>query len=191
MSRADEVADSVVGIVLAAGAGTRFGMPKVLAGQGEWLRLAVAALDGGGCDTVLVVLGAADVDLPAPARPVFAPDWADGMSASLRAGLDAATGASYVALRLVDTPDVGADVVRRLLAAGEQTGLARAVYQGRPGHPVVISAAHIPALRESLSGDQGARAFLAGRDDVVTVECGDLASGVDIDEPGAGQSFLL
>lgn len=173
----------VTGVVLAAGAGTRYGMPKVLAAQGEWLRLAVAALYGGGCDEVLVVLGAAVVDVPAPARAVFAPDWADGMSASLRAGLEAAAGASYMVLRLVDTPDVGADVVRRLLAAGVQTGLARAVYQGRPGHPVVLGAAHVAALRDSLHGDQGARAFLAGRDDVIAVECGDLASGVDIDEP--------
>jgi len=161
-------------------------MPKVLAAQGEWLRLAVAALADGGCDDVVVVLGAAVVDVPAPARAVFAPDWAHGMSASLRAGLEAAQSASYVVLRLVDTPDVGADVVRRLLAAGTETGLARAVYQGRLGHPVVISAGHIAALRDSLRGDQGARAFLAGREDVVAVECGDLATGMDIDEPGNG-----
>lgn len=172
-----------MGVVLAAGAGTRYGLPKVLAAQGEWLRAAVTALADGGCDDVVVVLGAAAVDVPAPARAVVATDWADGMSASLRAGLDAATGASCVVLRLVDTPDVGADVVRRLLVAGQATGLARAVYQGRPGHPVVIGAGYLAALRDSLDGDQGARAFLAGRDDVVTVECGDLATGVDIDVP--------
>lgn len=173
----------MAGVLLAAGGGTRYGMPKVLAAQGDWLRLAVAALRDGGCDEVVVVLGAAVVDVPAPARAVVAPDWADGMSASLRAGLDAAQGASFVALHLVDTPDVGPDVVRRVLAAGTQTGLARAVYQGRPGHPVVISAEHVPALRDSLTGDQGARAFLSGRDDVIAVECGDLASGVDVDVP--------
>jgi nicotine blue oxidoreductase len=178
----------VVGVVLAAGAGTRYGMPKVLAGQGDWLRHAVAALADGGCDEVLVVLGAAAVDVPPPARAVLAPDWADGMGASLRAGLDAAKGASHVVLHLVDTPDVGADVVRRVLTVGAESGLARAVYGRRPGHPVVIGAAHVQALRDSLSGDQGARAFLAGRDDVVTVECGDLATGVDIDEPVEGST---
>ena len=49
---------SVAGVLLAAGAGTRFGMPKVLAHQGEWLRIAVHALSDGGCDDVVVVLGA-------------------------------------------------------------------------------------------------------------------------------------
>ncbi|CAN5434221.1 NTP transferase domain-containing protein [soil metagenome] len=175
-----------VGVVLAAGAGTRFGIPKVLAAQGEWISSAVRALDDGGCDDVVVVLGAAVVGVPPPARSVVALDWADGMSASLQAGLDAASGADRVVLHLVDTPDVGADVVRRVLAAASETDLARAVYGGRPGHPVVLGAAHWPALRATLSGDQGARAFLSGRDDVVTVECGDLASGVDIDRPVDG-----
>jgi nicotine blue oxidoreductase len=41
-------------------------------------------------------------------------------------------------------------------------------------------------LRDNLSGDQGARAFLSGREDMVAVECGDLASGVDIDLPVDG-----
>ena len=59
---------AAAGVLLAAGAGTRFGMPKVLAERGAWLRAAVAALSGGGCDEVVVVLGAAVVDVPAPAR---------------------------------------------------------------------------------------------------------------------------
>ena len=58
---------SAVGIVLAAGAGRRFGMPKVLAEDGAWLRAAVAALDAGGCRPVYVVLGAAQVVMPPPA----------------------------------------------------------------------------------------------------------------------------
>lgn len=171
------------GVVLAAGAGTRFGMPKVLAGQGEWLANAVGALAGGGCGDVVVVLGAAVVAVPAPARAVVAENWSDGMSASLRAGLAAVAGAPVVVLTLVDTPDVGADVIARVLAAAGPTGLARAVYDGRPGHPVVIAARFWPQLSATLSGDQGARRFLAGRADVVTVECGDLATGADIDEP--------
>jgi nicotine blue oxidoreductase len=182
MSRTQRVA----GVLLAAGAGSRFGMPKVLAAEGRWLESAVAALLGGGCDEVVVVLGAAVVEVPAPARAVVAVDWEDGMSASLRAGLDTVPEATSVAVHLVDTPDVGADVVRRVLAAAGETGLARAVFHGRPGHPVVIGAAHRAALRAGLSGDQGARAFLSGRGDVIAVECGDLASGADIDEPADG-----
>jgi CTP:molybdopterin cytidylyltransferase MocA len=175
---------AVAGLLLAAGAGTRFGMPKVLASQGDWLRHAVKALVDGGCDDVVVVLGAAVVDVPASARVVVADDWATGMSASLRAGLRAVADADLAVLHLVDLPDVGADVVARVLAAAESSasGLARATYGGRPGHPVVIAKRYLAPLSATLSGDEGARTFLGGRDDVVTVECGDLATGVDVDE---------
>ncbi len=175
----------VTGVVLAAGAGTRFGMPKVLADGGEWLRVSVAALRGGGCDDLVVVLGAAVVAVPPPARAVLADDWADGLSASVRAGVLAADGASeFVVLTTVDTPDVNAASVRRVLAAARasESGLARARYDGRPGHPVVIARRHWPKLLDALTGDDGAGPFLAGRDDVVAVECGDLATGRDIDE---------
>ena len=170
---------------MAAGAGTRYGMPKVLARQGEWLRVAVVALANGGCDDVVVVLGAAVVDVPPPARAVLAEDWATGMSASLRAGLDAAGGAELVVLHLVDTPDVGADVVSRVVGAAvsSTSGLARATYDGRPGHPVVIARRHRAALAATLHGDEGARTFLKGSRGVVFVECGDLATGLDVDEP--------
>ncbi len=170
-----------MGIVLAAGSGTRFGMPKVLAA--DWLSRAVDALSAGGCTDVVVVLGAAVVDVPAPARRVIAEGWADGMAASLRAGLRAIAdgGGDPVVVHVVDSPDVMADVVARVLAAVGESGLARAVYHGRPGHPVVIARRYWPQLIETLHGDQGARGFLAGRDDVVAVECQDLASGVDID----------
>jgi CTP:molybdopterin cytidylyltransferase MocA len=172
---------AVAGVLLAAGAGTRYGMPKVLAGQGEWLRHAVAVLGEGGCDDVVVVLGAAVVEVPPGARAVVAPDWATGMSASLRTGLDAVATAETVVLHLVDLPDVGADVVARVLAAAASTGLARATYGGRPGHPVVVGRRHLTALAATLSGDEGARTFLTSRDDVVAVECGDLATGLDVD----------
>jgi CTP:molybdopterin cytidylyltransferase MocA len=178
-------ARAVVGVLLAAGAGTRYGMPKVLVQQGDWLRLAVAALAGGGCDDVVVVLGAAVVDVPPPARAVVAEDWTAGMSASLRTGLGAAGEAELVVLHLVDIPDVGADVVTRVLNAAlhSESGLIRATYGGRPGHPVVIARRHWAALSATLHGDEGARTFLRGRPDVVLVECGDLATGTDVDEP--------
>ena len=173
----------MAGVVLAAGAGTRFGMPKVLAAQGDWLRRAVVALDEGGCGDVVVVLGAAVVEVPRPARAVVAREWSTGMSASLRVGLAAVGDAELVVLHLVDTPDVGPDVVARVLAAARPSGLARATYDGRPGHPVVIAQRHCTALLATLGADEGARGFLAARDDVVSVECGDLATGVDVDEP--------
>lgn len=176
-----------VGVLLAAGAGTRFGMPKVLAAQGQWLHTAVDALDGGGCQDVVVVLGAAIVEVPPPARAVVAEDWADGLSHSLRTGLGAVdkphSAADYAVIHTVDTPDIGRDVVRRVLTAarGAPSGLARATFGGRPGHPVVIHRRHWPDLLRHLGGDEGAGPFLRGRTDVVPVDCADLATGRDID----------
>jgi nicotine blue oxidoreductase len=179
------MASVVGGVVLAAGAGTRYGMPKVLAADGEWLASAVRALDDGGCDDVVVVLGAAVVDVPAPARSVLARDWADGVSASLRAGIAAleSGSAEYVVLITVDTPDIGADTVLRVLDAARTSpsGIARAHYGQRPGHPVVIGRRHWVDLVGTLRGDEGARSFLACRADVVRVDCADLATGDDID----------
>jgi nicotine blue oxidoreductase len=173
---------TAAGVLLAAGAGTRYGMPKVRAEDGRWLRACVAALADGGCDDVVVVLGAAQVDVPAPARAVIAEDWERGLSASVRAGISAVD-ASFVVLHAVDTPDVSADVVRRVLDAAQSSasGLARAHYNGTPGHPVVIAREHWPQLLATLRGDEGARPFLSGRTDVAAVDCADLASGQDID----------
>jgi uncharacterized protein YbjT (DUF2867 family)/CTP:molybdopterin cytidylyltransferase MocA len=175
----------VAGVVLAAGAGSRYGMPKVLASEGRWLRAAVAALHGGGCEEVVVVLGAAIVDVPAPARAVVAHDWADGLSASLRAGISAIElgSADYAVLITVDTPDITAAAVRRVLAAARMSpsGLARAGYGQRPGHPVVVARRHWNQLVDRSVGDEGGRAFLRGRSDVAWVDCSDLATGADID----------
>jgi nicotine blue oxidoreductase len=68
------------------------------------------------------------------------------------------------------------------VAASSDSGLVRAVFGGRPGHPVVIARRHWGDVTSMLSGDEGVRAFLRGRDDLVAVECGDLASGVDVDQ---------
>lgn len=89
--------------------------------------------------------------------------------------------ADYAVFLPVDTPDVTAAAVRRVLDAARDTGVARAGYAGRPGHPVVIGRAHWAALLDTLAGDEGAGPFLRSRDDVVVVDCADLCSGVDID----------
>ncbi|WP_308214746.1 nucleotidyltransferase family protein [Williamsia maris] len=176
-------AGKVVGVVLAAGAGTRYGMPKVLAEQGEWLRSAVTALADGGCDEVVVTLGAAVVDVPAPARALVVPGWADGLSESVRSGLIEArrAGCTGVALLVVDVPDTNAAVVRRVLevAGARRSVLVRAVFGGRPGHPVYLGADHLAGVLTTIAGDRGAGAYTDQRPDVVSVECSDLASGRD------------
>jgi CTP:molybdopterin cytidylyltransferase MocA len=172
------------GIVLAAGAGTRAGGPKALLrlpDGSSWIAASTAALLDGGCDRVIVVLGAmarlARPLVPDAASIVVADDWGDGMSASLRAGLAAASGDAAL-ITLVDLPTLPPAVVARVLAAG---GLAQAVFAGRPGHPALIPAGHWAAVAESLHGDRGARAYLIAHG-VAEVECGDLWDGVDLDE---------
>lgn len=185
---------TVHGLLLAAGAGRRMGRPKALvveAGR-SWLVSSIDVLRDGGCDDVTVVLGAeadaAAALLPDDVEVVVADDWASGMAASLRAGLhalaQAATDAALV--HLVDLPDVTAEVVRRVLAqggAGPAT-LVRASYDGRPGHPVLLGRDHWAALLVELAGDRGARDYLASHD-AGLVECGDLATGADVDRPPA------
>ncbi len=158
------------------------------------MRRGVEVLLDGGCARVLVVVGAAGdevaalLDEPGRAgrdavRVVHCVDWAAGLSASLRAGLGAATADVHL-VHLVDLPDVGASVVRRVLEHGGPTrdALSRATYDGRPGHPVLIGADHVAPLLATLDGDRGARAYL-DRHGALAVECGDLATGVDEDGP--------
>ncbi|GAB2451327.1 nucleotidyltransferase family protein [Nocardioides hungaricus] len=185
------------GLLLAAGAGRRMGRPKALvrAEDGEpWLVRAVCALADGGCARVSVVLGAsAEEALPllagTGATAVVVADWADGMSASLRAGLAALDGtdADAALVTLVDLPDVSAAVVARVLRGGAGAGtLRRAAYGGEPGHPVLIGRDHWAGVAGETAGDRGARGYLATHD-VELVECGDLASGRDVDRPTSGQ----
>lgn len=174
-----------VGVLLAAGAGRRYGKPKVLVDG--WLDAAVNALREGGCADVVLVLGAAETAAPPGVTVVMAPDWAAGLSASVRSGLDRADRmhADNAVLHVIDTPDVGPAVVARVLdrAVASRSGLARAYFGDRPGHPVVLGRRHWPGVLARLSGDQGAGAYLSARDDVVRVDCSDLAEGRDIDVP--------
>ena len=147
----------------------------------------------GGCDSVVVVVGAAGDEAAALVRGsgvevVHATDWDEGMGASLRAGLaHLEEGDADLALvTLVDLPDVTAEVVRRVLAAALGDGpaaLARAAYDGIPGHPVAIGREHWAAVRSTARGDRGARDHLRATPHVL-VECGDLATGRDLDTVG-------
>lgn len=185
---------TVAGLLLAAGAGRRFGHPKALVElDGEpLLSRALRTLTDGGCAPVRVVLGAradaARALLPDQGLAVIAEDWAEGMGASLRAGLRALSEIDpvpdAVLVQLVDTPHIGAPVVARLLREtdGEATVL-RAAYGGTPGHPVCFGSRWWPQIIASATGDRGARAWLRGRDDLRLIECGDLGRGTDVDSP--------
>ncbi|MGI3784328.1 MAG: nucleotidyltransferase family protein, partial [Janthinobacterium lividum] len=197
MTPPSELATRVDGVLLAAGAGRRAGGPKGLRRDGSgvaWVRRCVEVLLDGGCDRVLVVVGAAgdevaalldDPRWPRRADVVAVPcaDWAVGMSASLAAGLRSVT-ADAAVVHLVDLPDVPAAAVARVLDHGGRTPdvLARATYEGRPGHPVLVGADHLAPLLATLEGDRGARSYLDAHR-APGIECGDLATGVDDDVP--------
>lgn len=187
---------STHGLLLAAGAGTRMGLPKALVRDASgipWLTRSIEVLRAGGCAGVTVVLGASADEaatLLADDDPALAvvrcADWASGMGASLRTGLEAlavaASGDDAALVHLVDLPDVTASVVGRVLTRAGGAPLARAAYDGKPGHPVLLGRAHWAPVAEAAVGDRGARDYLAARaEEVVLVECGDLATGVDVD----------
>jgi nicotine blue oxidoreductase len=143
-------------------------------------------LRAGGADPLLVVTGAVPLPLPT-GRTVYNPDWRTGMGSSLAAGLRALAGddcgAAIVAL--ADQPLVGAEAVRRLIAAYRGgASVAVAAYDGKPRNPVLIAREHWDAVIEFAAGDVGARPFLRAHPELVRlVECGDTGSPCDVDTP--------
>lgn len=202
----------IVGLLLAAGAGRRMGHPKALLRDRDgvpFLQRGVGLLLAGGCERVTVVLGASADEARqllrgqvAGVEVVVAEDWDEGMGASLRVGLgsltngvdangvdadsdDADSDLEAALVSLVDLPDVTAAVLQRVVEAGEPMGpaaLVRATYDGRPGHPVLIGREHWAGVAATSRGDQGARDYLRAHG-VTGCECGDLATGRDVDRP--------
>ncbi|WP_018680697.1 nucleotidyltransferase family protein [Actinokineospora enzanensis] len=175
----------VAGLLLAAGGGRRFGMPKALAPHRGGLLVEHALRALAGCAPRVVVLGAgAERVPPLDATTVLNPDWPTGLGSSLRVGLAALTGTDAVAAVVlpVDTPGIGVAAVRRLAALAAPDALARATYRGEPGHPVLIGRAHWAGVAELAVGDAGARDYLA-RHPVTGVPCADIADGADVDRP--------
>lgn len=170
------------GLILAGGDGSRFGpeskLIQELGGRPllEYAIEAMCAVDA--IERVVVVLGArADVVTERVrfgcAETIVCEEWERGMSATLQRGLEALEGADRVVVTLGDSPTVTPAVIERLIAAAPGS---RAVYDGRPGHPVMLGPPQIEASR-SVGGDQGARGILDGP----KIECSDLCSGVDVD----------
>lgn len=178
-------------VILAAGAGTRFGGAKLTAPwqDGVLLDGALAAAFAAPVRSVMVVWGA-DPGVPDAARRlatrlgqshrlklVHAPEHAEGLAASLRKAIAQLPGDAEGALVFLgDMPDVPHSIAAALIAAVDDSSLAAApVRQGRRGHPVLLTAALFPAVR-ALTGDQGAGRLLAG--------LGDRLALVDADDPG-------
>jgi len=190
----------IAGVLLAAGAGSRFGQPKALVVL-NGLTLAergVIMLRAGGASPVLVVTGAAPVDI-AGIHTVYNEQYRTGMGSSLRVALQSlsvpsaragdgtaaplAPDSGAVVVALADQPLISPEAVARLIAAYRAgASVAVAAYQGRPRNPVLLAREHWPEVIALATGDQGARAFLRSRPELVTlVECGDTGRPDDID----------
>jgi CTP:molybdopterin cytidylyltransferase MocA len=177
----------ICGLILAAGEGTRFGPQSKLLAELDGRPLLERAI-GAQCsvpelERIVVVLGAHAEELLQQvdfkrAEPIVCEQWREGQAASLRRGLDELSGAEKVIVTLGDQPLITSEVVARFLR--EPPG-ARAVYDGRPGHPVVLGPEHVRALM-SLTGNHGARDLLRGGPEIELAGLGDLARDVDTPE---------
>lgn len=180
---------AIGGLVLAAGAGQRFGSPKQLAMLEGRPLLEHALLAMAGAEHVertAVVLGAhADGILTEVERhgavPVLCTGWEEGQAASLRAGVAAlADGVEAIVVTLGDQPFIDPRAIDRLVEARDgRADAVRASYGDRPGHPVLLERS-LFAQVGLLRGDEGARSLLADAS-VRIVACDGLGSDLDID----------
>jgi CTP:molybdopterin cytidylyltransferase MocA len=176
------------GLVLAAGAATRFGAPKQLAELDgiPMLEHVLRTMTAAPIGRVVVVLGsgadeiAAAVDLHG-AEPRVCSRWAEGQAASLACGLAELVTCEAVVVTLGDQPRVSPDAIRRVIAARNGAAAVRATYGGNPGHPVLLEHELFEPLR-NVSGDKGARNLLLSVH-VLDVPCDDLGGGEDVDTP--------
>ncbi len=195
----------VAGLLLAAGAGRRYGLPKALAGDpaAPWVVSTVSRMRTAGCDPILVVIGAAadavSARLPVDVIALVNPEWATGMASSLRAGLIAAARLQpepvALLVMLVDLPGVTAAAMATVVnlvddnlvgdnLAGDNPFsagvLAQADYDGSPGHPVLLGRDHWAPLAGTLSGDAGGREYLSAHG-AARVPLARVADGTDVD----------
>jgi len=166
----------IVGILLAAGSGTRFGSHKLLHRLPDGTPMAVSALRNlaQGVDEVIVVVRPGDTQLmqllareKGRVLPCAKAD--QGMGASLACGVCAAPDAAGWIIALADMPFVPGEIICTLAArlkAGD--AIVAPAYRGQRGHPVGFSHAFYPAL-SALSGDQGARHILNQNTDRLTL----------------------
>jgi nicotine blue oxidoreductase len=183
----------VEGIVLAAGLGTRLGQvkPLLLVDGIPTLARVIATLREASIERIVVVLGSAaeeirrGVDLSS-CRVVVNPDYAFGLSGSLRAGIACLAPDTEGTLVVhADLPWLSPATIRAVLARAEAGAtLARATHRGLPGFPVFLHRSTLAGLLPTLSGDHGAREYLAQhRADVVQVEVDDPGAVLDVDRP--------
>lgn len=187
-------------IVLAAGAGRRFGGRKLLAPFEGGLLLdgALKAAFASPASTIILVTGSEGDEVAAVAASfaerhgeggrlqiVHAADHAEGMGASLRAGAEALPSkAAGAFVFLGDMPRIPAALLPRLVEAVDAGAAAAApICGGRRGHPVLFGAELLDPLRQA-AGDEGARTALAGLGPrLALIETDDDGVLFDVDQP--------
>lgn len=177
----------VVGLLLAAGSGSRFGGDKLLAKLADGRPLALAALAtlAAGVDAVVAVVRPGDVALSSlfgqsGALVAVCPNAAEGIGASLACGVREAQQrfpqAQGAVIALADMPWLSSSTVQRVATALRRGSvLAAPTHRGTRGHPVAIGARYFAEL-QALSGDEGARALLAAHDAELEL--------IAVDDPG-------
>lgn len=192
----------VAAVVLAAGRSSRMGSENKLLmevdGQPMVTRVVDAMLAGPVKEVVVVTGHDADAVRHAlgdrQVRFVHNPDYAEGMSTSLKAGIEAlASDLDGALVALGDMPFVRSEHVKQLIDALHPSGpgsIVVPVHEHRRGHPVLWAACHFRQMRK-LSGDVGAKALLAEcADQVREVQMADTSILVDIDTRQAWESML-
>ncbi|HUX64850.1 nucleotidyltransferase family protein [Sulfuricella sp.] len=184
----------IVGILLAAGSGTRFGGDKLLFPLPEGTPIGVKAARNllSGVDRGVAVVRPSDRRLAdllerEGLQVAFCPDAEAGMGTSLAFGVSAAQDADGCLIALADMPFIQSGTIRGvagLLRAGAQ--IAAPQHQGRRGHPVGFAHGFFHDLAQ-LNGDRGARAVLAAHAARIQVlECEDRGIFTDIDTRDMG-----
>jgi molybdenum cofactor cytidylyltransferase len=187
----------VAGIVLAAGRSTRMGGPnKLLAeiGGKPLVRIAAEQALASRAKPVVVVTGHQRVEVEAALKGLkvtFAhnPDYAEGLSTSLKAGIAALPAdVDGAIVCLGDMPQVDARLIDRLIAAFDPAKgalVAVPTIEGKRGNPVVWSRRFFGDLAK-LDGDVGARHLIASYPEaVVEVPMSGRGALVDVDTPDA------
>lgn len=186
---------SVAAVILAAGRSTRMGANKMLADIGgePLIRRTAAGVAASRARPILVVTGheaealeRAISDLGLECVPN--PDYAEGLSTSLKAGIGALPEEAEGALIcLGDMPLVAPAVIETLLAHFEREPQLAAVvpaHGGEWGNPVLLARKLFAAIA-TLAGDAGARKLLMGREDVAVLELAEDSVLLDTDTPEA------
>jgi len=186
----------VAALVLAAGQGRRMGGPnKLLARVGgkPLVRIAAEAAIASKANTLTVVTGHRAEDVRAALQGlkvdfVHNPDHMQGLSTSLRAGIESMPAdVDGAIVLLADMPGIDAAAIDRLIGAfkpDEGVLVVVPTFKGKRGNPVVWSARFFPALT-AVQGDTGGRHLIGENPDAVTeVEIGESVA-IDVDTPEA------